>query len=95
LTANKWASGNRCCGLFHAVVRLQAKQNAPRAGEGPGAGRLRRGGVALGFWRNPHGIRESVESVSDESAISNNNKNDPTGNSVHVHFDSVNLESVT
>jgi hypothetical protein len=81
-------------GMFHAVVRLQAKRHAPGAGEGPGAVRLRRGGVALRFWRNPHGIRQSVESVSVESAISKI-KNDPTGNSVHVHFDSVNPESVT
>ena len=56
-------------GLSHAVVRLQAKRYAPGAGEGPDAGRLRRGGVALRFWRNPHGIRESVESVSVESAM--------------------------
>jgi hypothetical protein len=67
----------------------------PGGGGGPGAGRLRRAGVALRFWRNPHGIRESVESVSVESAISKKIKNDPTGNSVHVYFDSVNPESVT
>jgi hypothetical protein len=79
------------------VVRLQARRYAPGAGEGPGAGRLRRGGggVALRFWWNPYGIRESVESVRVESAISKKKKNDPTGNSVHVHFDSVNPESET
>jgi hypothetical protein len=56
LTANIQYNGpavTDCCGLFHAVVRLQAKRHAPRVGVDPATGRLRRGEVALCFWRNP------------------------------------------
>ena len=66
----EWANGNRllpCSTPWYG----SRPSGMPRARGGRGAvGRPRRGRLALRFWRNPHGIRESVESVSVESAIS-------------------------
>jgi hypothetical protein len=77
LTARNWANGTRLlpcstswCGS--RPIGMPSAQQGVRwwwGGWCVRAGRPRRGGVALRFWRNPHGIRESVESVSVESAI--------------------------
>jgi hypothetical protein len=96
LTANTWASGNRLPACFTPWFGSRPS-GMPRArGRDPV-----RGGCGVGEWRSVFGgIR--TESVNPWNPVPNLRfqqqqqiENDPTGNFVHVHFDSVNPESAT